>query len=50
MSLVKTLVKLALLAALVAAVAGAVMVLRRPDGSSDVATDEWPDVPQNPAA
>ena len=50
MSLVKTLVKLALLAALVAAIAGAVMVLRRSDGSPDVATDEWPDVPENPAA
>ena len=50
MSLVKTLVKLTLVVALVAAVVGAVVVLRRPEGSPDVATDEWPDVPENPAA
>lgn len=50
MRIVKTLVKLVVLAALVAAVAGAITVLRRPEGADDVATDEWPDVPANPAA
>jgi hypothetical protein len=48
-SFVKTLFKLALLAALVSAVVTAAMVMRRSDDSPDGASEEWPDVPTNPA-
>jgi hypothetical protein len=50
MGLVKALLKLVVLALLGAAAVGAVLLFRRSKESSPVSYDQWPDVPQNPAA
>jgi len=47
--LFKTLVKLTLLAVVVAAVAGVIVLLRRP-ASTPVSFEHWPDVPRKNAA
>jgi hypothetical protein len=46
----KTMFKLFLLLFFAAAVAGAVAVVKRRDASGPVSFDEWPPVPENPAA
>jgi hypothetical protein len=46
-ALIKTILKLALAVAVVAAVAGVVSVLR---GSRPVTVEEWPEVPTRPAS
>lgn len=50
MGIVKALFKLALLVMLGAALAGVVMLVKRSRSSEPVSYDQWPDVPQNPAA
>jgi hypothetical protein len=47
---IKTLFKLTLLVVLAAAIAGVVMVVKRPKDGAPVSFEEWPDVPRNPAA
>ena len=46
----KTLFKLFLLLFLAAAIAGVVVLVKRPRPSGPVSYDEWPPVPENPAA
>lgn len=46
----KTLFKLSLLVVVAAAIAGVVMVIKRPSGDAPLSFEEWPDVPRNPAA
>jgi hypothetical protein len=46
----KTLFKLFLLLFVAAAVAGVVTVVKRRETSGPVSYDEWPTVPENPAA
>ena len=46
----KMLFKLALLLFIGAALAGVVMMLKRPKPSGPVTYDQWPDVERNPAA
>lgn len=46
----KTLFKLLLLLLLGAAIAGAVMLVKRPRPGEPVSFDQWPPVPENPAA
>jgi hypothetical protein len=48
--LLKTLFKLALLLFVGAILTGAVMMFKRSKEPAAVSFDEWPDVPQNPAA
>lgn len=48
--LIKTLVKLAVLVTVAAAIAGVVMLVRRSPDSAPVSFDEWPEVPRNPDA
>jgi hypothetical protein len=50
MGLLKTLLKLAVVTVLLAAAVGVVILLRRSKDPSPVSYDQWPDVPQNPAA
>ncbi len=50
MGLIKTLVKLAVLVTVAAAIAGVVMLVRRSPDSAPVSFDEWPEVPRNPDA
>jgi hypothetical protein len=50
MRLVRALLKIAVLALLGAAAVGAVSLIRRSKEPSPVSYDQWPDVPQNPAA
>ena len=50
MGLVKALLKLVVLALLGAAAVGVVLLFRRSKEPSPVSYDQWPDVPQNPAA
>jgi len=46
----KALFKLALLLILGAALAGIVMMVKRPKASGPVSYEQWPDVARNPAA
>ncbi len=46
----KSIVKLAVLLVLAAAVAGVVMLVKRPKIADPVSFDEWPTVPRNPAS
>jgi hypothetical protein len=48
--ILKTFFKLAVLLLIGAAIAGVVMMVRRPTTSGPVSYEQWPDVPQNPAA
>ncbi len=50
MGVFKTLFKLTLLVVLAAAIAGVVMVVKRPRDAGPVSFEDWPDVPRNPAA
>ena len=50
MSALKALVKLVVLIVLAGAVAGVVMLVKRPKDAGSVSYDEWPDVPRNPAS
>ena len=50
MGILKALFKLTLLLILGAALAGAVMLVRRSKSTEPVSFDQWPDVPENPAA
>ena len=50
MGALKAIMKVLLLLAVGTAVAGAVMLVRRPKGSAEISFDNWPEVPQNPAA
>jgi len=46
----KALFKLALLLMLGAALAGVVMIVKRSRSGESISYDQWPDVPENPAA
>jgi hypothetical protein len=48
--LLKALFKLSLLLVLAAALAGVVVLVKRPKNSDPVSYDEWPPVAHNPAA
>ncbi len=50
MSLFKTLLKLLVLVALGAIVAGVVVAVKRQRDASPITFDEWPSVPRNPDA
>ena len=50
MGILKALFKLTLLLVLGAALAGAVILARRSNDAGPVSYDQWPDVPENPAA
>ena len=50
MSALKVLVKFVVLIVLSAAVAGVVMLVKRPKDTDPISFDEWPDVPRNPAS
>jgi hypothetical protein len=50
MGFIKAVIKLSLILVLVAALAGVVVLVKRPKNSDPVTYDEWPPVPQNPAA
>ena len=50
MSTLKAAVKLVVLLVLAAAVAGVVMLVKRPKNADPVSFDEWPDVARNPAS
>ncbi|MHB1252338.1 MAG: hypothetical protein ACYC0I_09440 [Acidimicrobiales bacterium] len=50
MGVLKAFFKLALLLLVGAAIAGVVMMVKRPTPQSPLSFEHWPDVPQNPAA
>ena len=50
MSALKTVLKLMFVLVVGASVAGIVMLVKRPKDAESVSTDEWPDVPRNPAS
>jgi hypothetical protein len=50
MGLLKAVFKVSILLVLVAALAGVVILVKRPKDSDPVTYVEWPPVPQNPAA
>jgi hypothetical protein len=50
MGLVKALFKVAILLVLAAALAGLVVLIKRPKNADPVTYDEWPPVAENPAA
>jgi hypothetical protein len=45
----KALVKLSLSVVIAAALAGVVMLMRRPGDATPVSFDQWPEVPRKPA-
>jgi hypothetical protein len=50
MGLVKTLLKILILVVLAAALAGVVVLVKRPKDPDPITYDEWPPVAENPAA
>jgi hypothetical protein len=50
MGFVKAVIKLAFILVLAAALAGVVVLVKRPKNSDPVTYDEWPPVAHNPAA
>ena len=50
MSFLKAFFKLALLLLVAAAVAGVVMMVKRPKSQGPLSFEQWPDVPEKPAA
>jgi hypothetical protein len=50
MGFLKAVVKLSIILVLAAAMAGVVVLVKRPKNADPVTYDEWPPVAQNPAA
>ncbi|MHB1210273.1 MAG: hypothetical protein ACYC1I_11305 [Acidimicrobiales bacterium] len=50
MGVLKAFFKLALLLLVGAAIAGVVMMVKRPKSQGPLSYEQWPDVPENPAA